>query len=93
MKNTFAVIIDANIPTSMDMAEGLNNKVFEVDMTSKTTSILSQVHSKVLTELKLIQKTKKSSVNVMYLNDFVWNFNNNFVDSENTFIAVVSHKL
>lgn len=92
MKNTFAVIIDADIATSMDMAEGLNNKVFEVDQTSKV-STLSQIHSKVLDELKLSQTTKKSSVNVMYLNDFVWNYNNNFVDVDNTFIAVVSHKL
>ena len=87
-RSHFAINISADIENSREFAEQLNNSVFIIDKTSKV-STLSQVRERVLNELGMPQNTSFEDVSVMYLNDFVLNFNNDFVNTE-TYLAIIS---
>lgn len=87
----FAVLIDSSLEDSFQIAEELNDKSFTVDITSKVSTI-AQIHSSVLTELGLSQNTHRESLNVIPLNDFIMKYNEDVINNDETYLAVVSIK-
>lgn len=87
----FAVLIDNFNSNSKQKAEELNDKSFTVDITSKVSTI-AQLHSSILTELGLSQNTPRESLDVIPLNDFIMNYNEDLINNDETYLAVVSIK-